>query len=119
MFVATPVRLLGEHVAAALAAAPAEAVVSDMGSTKAALMAGLSDADQRRVVGGHPLCGAETAGVANATPALYEGATYFLTPGIHVDPAALELLFGFLRQINKGNGEEVRNMASKASRLRE
>jgi prephenate dehydrogenase len=99
VFVATPVRLLAEHVAAALSTAPAHAVVSDMGSTKASLMVGLSDADQRRVVGGHPLCGSETAGVANATASLYEGATYFLTPGAHVEPASLELLFGFLHQI--------------------
>jgi prephenate dehydrogenase len=99
VFVATPVRLLHEHVAAALAAAPSHAVVSDMGSTKASLMAGLSEDDQRRVVGGHPLCGSETAGVANATASLYDGATYFLTPGAHVEPGSLELLFGFLHQI--------------------
>jgi prephenate dehydrogenase len=99
IFVATPVRLLREHVAAALAAAPPQAVVTDMGSTKAHLMRGLSAADQGRFVGGHPLCGAETSGVANATASLYEGATYFLTPGAHVEPSSLELLFGFLHQI--------------------
>jgi prephenate dehydrogenase len=99
VFVATPVRLIREHVAAARAAAPPHAVITDMGSTKASLMAGLSQEEQRRIIGGHPLCGSETTGVAHATTSLYEGATYFLTPGAHVDPAALELLYGFVNEI--------------------
>lgn len=99
IFVATPVRLLPEHVHAALAAASDTAVVTDMGSTKGRLMAGLSRREQRRFVGGHPLCGAETAGVMHATASLYRGATYFLTPGAHVDPDAVQRLFGFLTAI--------------------
>ena len=99
VFVATPVRLIPEHVRAALAAAPPHAVVSDMGSTKGGLMAALSEEQQRRFVGGHPLCGSETAGVANATASLYRGATYFLTPGAHVDHRAVERLFAFVRDI--------------------
>ena len=99
VFVATPVRLVREHVLAALAAAPARAVITDMGSTKASLMGALDETRQRRVIGGHPLCGSETAGVAHAVASLYEGATYFLTPGAHVDPDALELLYGFVNQI--------------------
>jgi len=97
--VATPVRLVPDHVKAALAASPAHAVVTDMGSTKGRLMAGLTPAQQRRFVGGHPLCGAETAGVAHATASLYTGATYFLTPGAHVDPGAVQLLFALLAEI--------------------
>lgn len=99
VFVATPVRLIPAHVHAALSASGAHAVVTDMGSTKGRLMAGLSRDEQRRFVGGHPLCGAETAGVAHATASLYRGATYFLTPGAHVDPGALQRLFGFLTEI--------------------
>jgi len=99
VFIATPVRLIPEHVHAALAAAPGHAVVSDMGSTKGRLMAGLTRQEQRRFVGGHPLCGAETAGVIHATASLYRGATYFLTPGAHVDPDAVQRLFGFLTEI--------------------
>jgi prephenate dehydrogenase len=99
VFVATPVRLVPEHVARAAAVAHSRAVVSDVGSTKAALMRSLSPEAQRRCVGGHPLCGSETAGVANASPALYEGATYFLTPGTHVDPGAYQLLHDFVSRI--------------------
>jgi prephenate dehydrogenase len=99
VFVCTPVRLVLEHVRRALAAAPAAAVVSDVGSTKAMLMDSLTAGEQERCVGGHPLCGSETAGVENARASLYEGATYFLTPGEHVRPAAFQLLYDFLVQI--------------------
>lgn len=99
VFIATPVRSIPGHVEAALAAVSPTAVVTDMGSTKGALMAGLDHSRQRRFVGGHPLCGAETAGVGHATASLYRGATYFLTPGAHVDPDAVELLYGFINEI--------------------
>lgn len=99
VFVCTPVRLIVEHVKEALAAAAPTAVVSDVGSTKGPLMRGLTPEQQRRCVGGHPLCGAETAGVSNARASLYEGATYFVTPGAHVDADAYQRLYGFLAAI--------------------
>jgi len=99
VFVCTPVRLVVEHVKAALAAAPRHAVISDVGSTKGPLMRALSPDEQRRCVGGHPLCGSETAGVANARASLYEGATYFVTPGAHVGTDAYQRLYGFLSEI--------------------
>ena len=90
VFVCTPVRLVVEHVRRAHAVAAPEAVVSDVGSTKAMLMDALTPDEQSRCVGGHPLCGSETAGVGNARASLYEGATYFLTPGKHVRPVAFQ-----------------------------
>jgi len=77
VFVATPVGVLAETVAAALAAAAGDCVVSDVGSTKR-LLAG-AGADER-FVGGHPLAGAETAGVEHAREDLFDGATWYLTP---------------------------------------
>jgi prephenate dehydrogenase len=76
-FVAAPVGALPEAVDAVLAAAGPECVVSDVGSTKAAIVAGRDDP---RFVGGHPLAGAETAGVANARADLFAEATWYLTP---------------------------------------
>jgi prephenate dehydrogenase len=99
VFVCTPVRLVVKHVKAALAAAPPHAVISDVGSTKGPLMRALTPEEQERCVGGHPLCGSETAGVANARASLYEGATYFVTPGDHVSTEAYQLLYGFLGEI--------------------
>ena len=69
------------------------------GQHEGAADAGLYPDEQRRCIGGHPLCGSETAGVANARASLYEGATYFVTPGAHVDADAYQLLYAFLGDI--------------------
>lgn len=63
---------------AALAAAGPGCVVTDVGSTKQELVEALGT--DERFIGGHPLAGAETAGVANARADLYEGARWYLTP---------------------------------------
>jgi prephenate dehydrogenase len=76
-FVAAPVGALPEAVDAVLAAAGPECVVSDVGSTKRSVVEGREDP---RFVGGHPLAGAETAGVAHARGDLFDGATWYLTP---------------------------------------
>jgi prephenate dehydrogenase len=95
-FVCTPVRDVVEHVRRAYAAARLGCVVTDVGSTKTRLMESLSWEQQATCIGGHPLCGAETAGVGNARASLYEGATYFLTPGAHVRHGAFQRLFDFV-----------------------
>jgi len=77
VFVATPVGALAETVRAALEHAPADCVVSDVGSTKRVLADASSD---ERFIGGHPLAGAETAGVEHARENLFEGAVWYLTP---------------------------------------
>jgi prephenate dehydrogenase len=77
VFVAVPVGGLQAAVAAALGAAPAGCVVSDVGSTKRAIVGAVDDP---RFVGGHPLAGAETSGVQHARSDLFEGATWYLTP---------------------------------------
>jgi len=76
-FVATPVSTLPDVVREALAAAAGDCVVTDVGSTKRAVVGAVED---ERFVGGHPLAGAETAGVGNARADLFEGATWYLTP---------------------------------------
>jgi prephenate dehydrogenase len=52
-------------------------VITDVGSTKRAVV---EAADDERFIGGHPLAGAETAGVRHARAELFEGATWYLTP---------------------------------------
>jgi prephenate dehydrogenase len=77
VFVATPVGALKETVRRALDCAGPDCVVSDVGSTKRVV----SDAGaDERFIGGHPLAGAETAGVEHARADLFEGATWYLTP---------------------------------------
>ncbi|HJW74932.1 MAG TPA: prephenate dehydrogenase/arogenate dehydrogenase family protein [Thermoleophilia bacterium] len=95
-FVCTPVRDVAGHVRRAYAAARLGCVVTDVGSTKSGLMQSLSWEQQATCIGGHPLCGAETAGVGNARASLYEAAVYFLTPGAHVRHDAFQMLFDFV-----------------------
>ncbi len=78
VFCAGPVSALPDLVAAALAASGEDTVVTDAGSTKRRLVAALGE--DERFIGGHPLAGAETAGVANARADLFEGARWYLTP---------------------------------------
>lgn len=79
-FVACPVRDLPDVVAQTLAAAPAECVVTDVGSTKKLVVDSVPAESAARFVGGHPLAGAETSGVENARADLFQGATWYLTP---------------------------------------
>jgi prephenate dehydrogenase len=78
VFCSAPVSALPDLVAAALAASGPDTVVSDAGSTKRALVA--AHGEDERFIGGHPLAGAETAGVGNARADLFEGARWYLTP---------------------------------------
>jgi len=78
VFCAAPVAKLPELARAALAASGPQAVVTDAGSTKREIVAALGE--DERFVGGHPLAGAETAGVENARADLFEGARWYLTP---------------------------------------
>jgi len=74
-FVAAPVRAIAGEVRRALA--ETSGVVTDVGSVKATVVAEAADA---RFVGGHPMAGSEQLGVEGATPDLFEGAVWVLTP---------------------------------------
>jgi prephenate dehydrogenase len=78
VFAATPVGALRDTVRLALEQTGPDCVVTDVGSTKR-LLAELASSDPR-FVGGHPLAGAETAGVEHAREDLFDGATWYLTP---------------------------------------
>ena len=77
-FVCGPVGVLPEQVGAALAAAPADCAVTDVGSTKRHVV---EATDDERFIGGHPVAGAETSGVDHARADLFQGAAWYLTPG--------------------------------------
>jgi len=78
VFVAAPVGVLGAVIDDVLARAPGDCAVTDVGSTKRAIVGGRRDP---RFIGGHPLAGAETSGVEHARADLFHGATWYLTPG--------------------------------------
>jgi prephenate dehydrogenase len=103
---AARVREACEHVA--------EAVVTDVGSTKRALVE--SDPGGR-YIGGHPLAGAEVAGVEHARADLFEGATWYLTPRAGSDGILLERLHRFVTGLGAvptiiGHAEHDRLMAA-------
>jgi prephenate dehydrogenase len=76
-----------------LAAAPDDCVVTDVGSTKRELTAAIDD---QRFIGGHPIAGAETAGVEHARATLFRGATWYLTPGERSSGVLYERLHSLL-----------------------
>jgi prephenate dehydrogenase len=83
-------------VLAELAELAPEATVTDIGSTKAGVVAAVPAALRRRFIGGHPLCGMETRGAQNARAELFEGATWYLTPLADTEPARLRDLHRLL-----------------------
>jgi prephenate dehydrogenase len=93
-FVATPVGVLPEAAAAVLSEAAQDCVVSDVGSTKRAIVSAIQDP---RFVGGHPLAGAETSGAAHARADLFDGATWYLTPVAGTSGLLYERLHQLLR----------------------
>jgi prephenate dehydrogenase len=78
VFCCGPVAALPEQAREALAASGPETVITDVGSTKGELVEAVGG--DERFIGGHPLAGAETAGVENAREDLFEGARWYLTP---------------------------------------
>jgi prephenate dehydrogenase len=78
VFCAAPVTALPGLAAEALNAAGEDCAVTDVGSVKRDVIAALGS--ESRFIGGHPLAGAETAGVENARDDLFEGARWYLTP---------------------------------------
>ena len=94
-FVAAPVQVLAAVVQEVCAVAPRECVVSDVGSVKRVV----AEVDDPRFIGGHPLAGAETAGVEHARADLFADATWYLTPTPNTEGASYERLHRFLTRI--------------------
>ena len=93
--VAAPVARLPESVASVLRAT--EGTVTDVGSTKGAVVrAANGDA---RFIGGHPVCGSEARGAANARAELFDGATWFLTPTAETEPERYRTLHSFVTSL--------------------
>jgi prephenate dehydrogenase len=94
--VAAPVASLPVQVAEVLGASGAETTVTDVGSTKGAVAAAVTDA---RYIGGHPVCGSEARGAAHASGELFRGATWFLTPVAATEPERYRTLHGFVASL--------------------
>lgn len=95
--VATPVSSLPAQVDAALRSSGDECTVTDVGSTKTAVISAVSD--RRRFIGGHPVCGSEAHGPLHASGEIFEGATWFLTPVAETDPGRYRVLHAFVTSL--------------------
>lgn len=96
VLVAAPVGVMSDVVAAVLSAVGESCVVTDVGSTKQAIVEANPDP---RFVGGHPLAGGEVGGATQARQDLFEGATWFLTPVESTAGVQLERVFRFVSDI--------------------
>jgi prephenate dehydrogenase len=93
--VAVPVGSAPAVVQEVLDAAGADAVVTDVASTKRALVP-LADP---RFVPGHPVAGGATGGPAHAAADLFDAATWFLTPTEASSPESVELVERFVASL--------------------
>jgi prephenate dehydrogenase len=93
---AGPVRSLGPLAAAIAGAVAPEALVIDVGSVKAPVVAAIEATTLAgRFVGCHPLAGTEASGPGAADEMLYAGKPCFVCPGAKTTPAALAAATAF------------------------
>jgi prephenate dehydrogenase len=93
--VAVPVRSAGPVLHDVALAMDGDAVVTDVGSTKAEVVrVAREELRERfpRFVPGHPIAGRETSGVESATSELFRGARVVLTPAPETAPDALAVV---------------------------
>lgn len=97
--VSTPVRSIPALVEECAAAQPSPRLVTDMGSTKSAIIAALSPLARSLFIGGHPMCGTADSGVRYARSDLFNRATYFLCTTGAAFPKLYEMLQEFVLQL--------------------
>jgi prephenate dehydrogenase len=92
VILATPVRTILRHLNEIGPLLPAGCLVTDLGSTKAEIAAAMALLPGNvHAIGGHPLCGRESAGIDAAEPMLFQGRTFVLTPLPRTSTPAVEL----------------------------
>jgi prephenate dehydrogenase len=84
VLLAVPVGAIVELIGRLGPALPAKTLLTDVGSTKAEIMARATAAFGKNVghryLAGHPMAGKEQSGVEGADPDLFQGAVWFVTP---------------------------------------
>jgi len=102
---AAPVGAIERLLPAVWAAAPAKAIITDVGSTKR----GIVEVAQRlcatrplAFVGSHPMAGSERSGYAVARADLFKGATVIVTPTDVSEPVVVKTVTTFWEQLGAG-----------------
>jgi prephenate dehydrogenase len=92
VILAAPVRAILDLLARLPELHPGCPVVLDIGSTKQQITRAMADLPERfEVLGGHPMCGSEKPGLANASADLFHNAPFALTPLPRTTPRARRL----------------------------
>lgn len=105
VFLAVPVTSIMEIAALIRDSVSPDAIVTDVGSTKAQLVTALEELFPGRFVGGHPMAGSEYAGIRGADQYLFENAIYVLTP---TESTASETLFTVERLVRAIGASPIR-----------
>jgi prephenate dehydrogenase len=95
---ATPVATLTALLPAVWHALPAEALLTDVGSTKAGIVQAAEALGRVRplgFVGSHPMAGSEQSGYGVSRRDLFQGATVIITPTERTDPQAVKRVGAF------------------------
>ena len=98
VLLATPVRAIEELLARAWDAIPTNAIVTDVGSSKAAIVRTAESLARRRrlaFVGSHPMAGSEKSGYGVSRADLFENALVVVTPTNACEPAAVKTVTAF------------------------
>jgi len=106
--IAVPVAAYAEVGATIAPALAPDAVVTDVGSVKSAVIASLRKVlpPNTRLVPGHPIAGTEKSGPESGFPELFQGRWCILTPEEGTDPAAV----GAVAALWRGVGSDVAEM---------
>lgn len=103
LVLATPVRTILtqlEALANATYYPPRQTVVLDLGSTKTQIVKAMANLPPRfEPVGGHPMCGKELGGLAQAETHLYRDRLFVLTPPGYISVRALGLAYELVAAI--------------------
>ncbi len=104
-----PVGVMPDVARQIVAAIPAGAIVTDVGSVKASVCAELGAIfrERGRFVGSHPMAGSEQTGIGAARADLFAGAVAIVTPEGASDPAAVASVVEFWSAL----GSRVRQVA--------
>jgi len=95
-----PVGASGDAASAIAPGLRAEAIVTDVGSTKARVGELVAPfLDMRRFVPGHPVAGTENSGPAAAIDGLFDGRWCILTPSSDTDPQAVQQVAALWRAV--------------------
>ncbi len=94
IFLCTPISRILELLPRCLATAKPGCIVTDVGSTKRAVVDTAHEAGRSDIafIGGHPMAGSEWKGVDAADPFLFQNAIYVLTPSPGCDPSLIDRL---------------------------